>query len=822
MEKMHNILDFYKAVGLGIESVGGKGFNLSIMISNDIDVPPGFILLSSVYEEFIAENKIDTFMEKQISTIHADNIDLVLKSIREIIMQAKFTSDMEKKIKELFDGFDKPVHLAVRSSATAEDLEDASFAGQQESFLNITTYESLIHSIKCCFSSLWGRRAFEYREAKYYNHMKVSIAVVVQKMVNSEISGVMFTANPVSGKEEIVIDASYGLGEAIVSGQVTPDNYTLSADGKIQYYNIGSKEIKIIYSDDGTKKVATTENDRAKRCLDDCDLQKLWKQADKISKLYHDAMDIEWAKENGKFYILQARKITTIHNNHESERKLTEYHFGKNEKKYLNNMIEHFPVLWYPLDDEIAMILQNMKYDLLHEVGVYINNPLNMNDDGMIEAGTVKTKLGMKVFRYPKVYKLYKNNTQNIQLGTKELKECAEQVKVIEKDILRYDEKTKSKDMLETLNKLISLHKNISYIRFRYLMFPSVIVGEQLDKVLKKIDKKYTEYDLLSNLDYMTVTINKELEKLSKKIKSNHGLVEAIQKNISIKDFKQNYPEEYVLVHDFTKYYGWKSNYCCIPFSSESWNENINRLLKLLILNEDSAKHETKQKSKYDLIMDYIKNNFKETQRVKLCNDIDFYRKAHILREESQYLWETVFGLMRCLVKIFCLKINMKYEDVLYLKIEELKNLMLQEDVSNGFINIINSRKSKRMDAEREWDCMILSAFANENNDKFKGVSGGSGMVKGTVCIVKNHAQFHKLQKGDILVCPYTDPEWTPLFKVAKGVVADTGGALSHAAIVAREYGIPAVLGVGNATMHLKDGDMIIVDGDHGVVEKVM
>lgn len=820
MNRMDNILDFYKAVGLGIESVGGKGLNLSIMISHGIDVPPGFILLSSVYESFIKENHIDQFIEKQIATIRTDNIDLVLQSIRDIIVQSNFTPEMELKIKELFDGFEKPVHLAVRSSATAEDLEDASFAGQQESFLNITTYESLLYSIKCCFSSLWGRRSFEYREAKKFNHMQVSIAVVIQKMVNSEISGVMFTANPVSGKEEIVIDASYGLGEAIVSGQVTPDNYILHTNGTMKSHTIGSKEVKIIYSEDGTEKIATTQEEREKRCLGDNDLQALWKQADKISKLYHDAMDIEWAKENGKFYILQARKITTIHDNPKIKQK--EYHFGKNEKKYLNNMIEHFPVLWYPLDDEIAMILQNMKYDLLNEVGIYINNPLSMNDDGVIEAGTVKTKIGFKILRYPKVCKIYKNNEQNIRLGTKELNECAEQVQEMKKKIFSYDKSILPNELLETFNQLISVHKKIAYIRFRYLMFPAILVGEALDKVLKKIDKKYTEYDLLSNLDYMTVTINKELEKLSKEIKANPALVEAIKHNITIHDLEQSYPNEYRLIRAFTESYGWKSNYCCIPFSSESWNENIDRLLQLLILHEDSPENETKQKSKYDLIMEYIQTHYKEAHRTKLYSDIDFYRKAHVLREESQYLWETVFGLMRAVVKVFCMKTNIQYEDILYLKINELKDAMSQQDLSNQWIQIIHSRKSKRMDAEHVWDCMMVAAFASENNDKFLGVSGSSGVVKGPACIVKNHEQFHKIQKGDILVCPYTDPEWTPLFKVAKGVVADTGGALSHAAIVAREYGIPAVLGVGNATMNLKDGDMIIVDGDRGVVEKVM
>lgn len=818
---MDNILDFHEANGLGIEAVGGKGLNLSKMTANGIAVPSGFILLSSVYETFMKENKIDIFVEKQISAIQETNMDLVLKSIRETIIQAKFTPDMEQKIKERFDGFAKPIHLAVRSSATAEDLEDASFAGQQESFLNVTTYENLLYRIKCCFASLWSKRAFAYREAKQYDHQKVSIAVVVQKMVCAERSGVMFTANPVSGEKEIVIDASYGLGEAVVSGQVTPDHCILHSNGDIKSYQIGSKEIQIVYADDETKKIDTEETERKKRCLDDKDLQALWKQAETISNLYHDAMDIEWAKEDNQIYILQARKITTIHQETKNPKPKTVYHFGKNEKKYLNNMIEHFPVLWYPLDDAVAMILQNMKYDLLQEAGIYINNPLHMNTYGVIEAGTVKTKLGIKVLRYPKLYQEYKNNAQNIQLGTKDLKACETQVKSIEKQILTYGETTTSKELWKTIQQLIAIHKKIAYVRFRYLMFPAVLVGETLDKFVKKIDKTYTEYDLLSKLEYMTVTINKELEKLSKKIQENQDLVQVMQNDITIHELKIQYPDMYDLVHTFMEQYGWKSNYCCIPFSGESWNENISRLLHLLLVTNAGTEQESNQKSKYDSIMAYIQSHCKGKKQQKLYDDIAFYRNAHVLREESQYLWETVFGLLRCVVKIFCLQIHMPYEDILYLKIDELQRLILQEEQADT-PHIIQSRKAKRKEAEAEWENMMIAAFANENHDTFQGVSGSSGKVKGSVCIVKNHTEFQKIQKGDILVCPYTDPEWTPLFQVAKAVVADTGGALSHAAIVAREYGIPAVLGVGNATMQLKDGDMIIVDGDKGLVEKVM
>lgn len=818
---MTNIVDFYESKGFGINLVGGKGLNLSIMVSSGIDVPPGFILLSTLYEEFISENKIDHIIKSKIEEMDEedyDNIENGLNDIKNSIINSKFPYSIELEIKKMFEKFEAPVHLAVRSSATAEDLEDASFAGQQETFLNVTSFENLLYSIKCCFASLWGRRAFEYRKAKKFDQKEVSIAVVVQKMVNSEVSGVMFTSNPISGKEEIIIDASYGLGEAIVSGQVTPDNYTLDVEGNIQNCKLGSKNIKIIYSENGIKKVNTTEGDRNRRCLTDIDLKKLSDQAKKIKDLYGVPMDIEWAKEKGKMYILQARKITTLNKDHDNVEKYT-YNFGKKEKKYLNNMIEHFPRLWYPLDDEVAMILQNMKYDLFNDVGIYINNPLNMNSLGVIDVENIKLKIGIKILKYPFVYKEYTNNKENIKRGIQELNEIEKEVNCIEECLSVKDTKIEIIDKI--INRLICLHKKVSYVRFRYLLFPSVILGGKLDKMLKKIDKNYSEYDLLTNLDYITVSMNKDIDKLSKKFKMNKKLIKEIEKGISIDQIKMFYSEEYNALNEFTKKYGWKSNYCCIPFSSESWNENNNRLLELILLS-DSSFDDGDRLSKYDTIVDSIKKKYGINYYKKIIERIEFYRKYHVLRESSQYLWETIFGLLRLSVKNICLKLNMKYEDILYLKIDELKNLIKHNDTLDEYICIINKRKSKRLYAENKWDNMIISIFSYDSDNKFIGVSGSMGKVKGNVCIVRNHSEFKKIKEGDVLVCPYTDPEWTPLFKIAKAVVSDTGGALSHAAIVAREFNIPSVLGVGNATMELKDGDIIIVDGDKGIVEKIV
>lgn len=816
---MNKIVDFYEAEKLGIDLIGGKGLNLAIMTSNGINVPKGVILISSLYKEFLRINEIEDFIKKKIECINDENIEDILKEIQNSIINAEFSQKMELEIKDFFNSIENPVHLAVRSSATAEDLEDASFAGQQETFLNISSYENLIYSIKRCFASLWGRRAFEYRRIKKYNQMDVSIAVVIQKMVNADVSGVMFTSNPISGKEEILIDASYGLGEAIVSGQVSPDSYILDLHGNLQNYTLGSKDIKIVYSEDGIKKINTENSERERKCLNNTDLKELFEQSNKIKTLYGVPMDIEWAKEKSEIHILQARKITTIEN--KSKKIDVFYKFGKKEKKYLNNMIEHFPILWYPLDDDVAMILQNMKYDLFKEVGIYIKNPLKMNSFGIIDVEKMKIKFGKKIFKYPFVYKKYKDNEKNIKYSTDKLKQIRENVDLFKKNICLYNETTKIETISETMDKLIELHKKISYIRFRYLLFPSVILGEKLEKIIKKLDKKYVEYDLLCNLDYITVSINENLNQLSNKIKLNSNLVSCLERGISIEEIKKNYYKEYNFLKEFLENYGWKSNYCCIPFSSESWNENPRRLIELLLLNNSEFRIQKNKESKYNLIINDIKINFKEKHKDELLKNIEFYRIYHVLRESSQYLWETIFGLLRLSVKEISLKLNIKYEELLFLKMDELKELTKTKSLEK-FTSIINARKSKRRDAVKKWDNIIMSAFAKEKSDKFVGISGSNGKVKGEVCIIKKHSEFKKLKKDNILICPYTDPEWTPLFKIAKAVVADTGGALSHAAIVAREYGIPAVLGVGNATMNLKDGDLVIVDGEKGIVEKIV
>ena len=266
---------------------------------------------------------------------------------------------------------------------------------------------------------------------------------------------------------------------------------------------------------------------------------------------------------------------------------------------------------------------------------------------------------------------------------------------------------------------------------------------------------------------------------------------------------------------------GFKSDFNCYCVIAKTLKEDPDRLLNILrpLLNAGNAKDNGDPSAEYEEMLSKLSALYGR-KFDSLKKDIECFRTFHMVREESQYLWETLFYYIRAaLRRINILLIgNTDY-------IEGVSNLFYKELTSackRGFLNDedrerIQRRNEKHPLAQKVWDASKLLVF-KDNGETLKGISGSSGVAVGTVCIVHDPSEFHKMKKGDILVCELTDPEWTPLFSLASAVVADTGSSLSHAAIVAREYGIPAVLGVGYATSRFKDGDTIKVNGDNGEV----
>lgn len=294
---------------------GGKGASLGEMTGAKIQVPPGFVVLASAFDRFLEETDLRVEIEAILKKVKVKNIDSVeeaSKIIRDLIADAEFPQDIGQEITKEFKKLGAS-WVAVRSSATAEDSAIASWAGELESYLNVSQ-KKLLTSVKKCWSSLFTPRAIFYRFEKKLQDSKVSVAVVVQKMIQSEVSGITFTVHPVTeDRNQMVIEAGYGLGEAIVGGRITPDTYVISKkDNTLLDVNISEQRMMIVRSSDGTKEKKIAKAKQSKQKLPNAQIIKLAKLCGQIEKHYKFPQDIEWALEKGKIYITQSRPITTL------------------------------------------------------------------------------------------------------------------------------------------------------------------------------------------------------------------------------------------------------------------------------------------------------------------------------------------------------------------------------------------------------------------------------------------------------------------------------------------------------------------------------
>ncbi|MCX6749614.1 MAG: phosphoenolpyruvate synthase [Candidatus Pacearchaeota archaeon] len=314
---------------------GGKGANLAEIYNIGVPVPPGFVITAQAYDFFIKKaglnEKIKALLEK-INYEDTAQLDEITKQIRRLIESSKFPAEMEEEIFEAYNVLGtegkeieteqanyllkssfKDIFVAVRSSATTEDLAEASFAGQQETFVNVKGKEELFDSVRKCFSSLFTPRATYYRNKKGFKHEEASLAVVIQKMVDADKSGVIFSKDPSQNREDVVIEAVFGLGEGIVSGRITPDRYLISRKLELLEKEIADKKIAITRNAAGKQEIVKLKEEISKRqVLKDSEITKLTDTALKLEAHYKKPQDIEFAVENNEIYIVQTRPITTL------------------------------------------------------------------------------------------------------------------------------------------------------------------------------------------------------------------------------------------------------------------------------------------------------------------------------------------------------------------------------------------------------------------------------------------------------------------------------------------------------------------------------
>ncbi len=319
-DKTVKLVNFFEEIGKeDVPLVGGKGANLGEMFRAKIPVPEGFVVNVNAYKNFLNANpEIKEKISKILAETDIHNMEILetnTKKIRELIMSVKMPEEISDEIKKAYHKIcgQNDIFVAVRSSATAEDLAEASFAGQQDTYLNIIGDNNVVYNVQKCWASLFTERATFYRTEQKFNHLNTYLAVVVQRMINSQVSGVMFTASPVTGEDVIIIEGAYGLGEFVVGGVVTPDTYLVDKktmniiDKKISVQKIG-----LVRKDGVTKQVDINEIYQNAQKFSDDKIKKLADIGMLIEKHYGKPMDIEWCEEDGKIYVVQARPITTI------------------------------------------------------------------------------------------------------------------------------------------------------------------------------------------------------------------------------------------------------------------------------------------------------------------------------------------------------------------------------------------------------------------------------------------------------------------------------------------------------------------------------
>ena len=305
-----------------IGDVGGKGASLGELAGAGLPVPPAFVVTAGTYRSFIEETGIDEALFEAVDVDPDDSAALAEAQARaeELILDTEMPDDLREEIIETYGNLDDgEAFVAVRSSATAEDLPDASFAGQQETFLNVTE-EDLVERVRECWASLFTQRAIYYREQQGFAHDKVDIAVVVQRMVDAETSGVMFTSHPSTGEDDLIVEAAWGLGEAVVAGEVSPDNYVVDrASGDLDSVTVAEKNTMYVKSETGETVAEDVPDDkRTARVLDESEIRRLVELGERVEDHYGEPQDVEWAIFDGEVFMLQSRPITTITEGDES------------------------------------------------------------------------------------------------------------------------------------------------------------------------------------------------------------------------------------------------------------------------------------------------------------------------------------------------------------------------------------------------------------------------------------------------------------------------------------------------------------------------
>ncbi|HEX2911978.1 MAG TPA: phosphoenolpyruvate synthase [Chloroflexia bacterium] len=851
--------------------VGGKGANLGELSRIEgINVPEGFCISTAAFSKVMeAAPSINELLDR-LSLLKLEDrhkIAQVSAEIRRLIEGIAILQEIEEEITRFLAGSDESTAYAVRSSATAEDLPGASFAGQQDTYLNIIGKQAILKHISQCWASLFTERAVIYRIQQGFDHRKVQLAVVVQKMVFPQVSGILFTADPVTSNRKVLsIDAGFGLGEALVSGLVNADNYKVRG-GKIIDKKIAAKKLAIYALKEGGTQEEQIEPERQNRpALADEQILQLEGLGRKIEEHFGVPQDIEWCLADATFYIVQSRPITTLY-------PIPEVHDGENHvylsvghQQMMTDPIKPLGLSLFRITSGRPMFAAGGRLfvDVTQDLAAPTTRKVLLTMMGQHEP--LMSDALMTVIERGDFIKTLPDEQKEESAGTGPKRRSPEDfLTQMENDPAIVSELIgKNQRSVEELKQNIQAKSGPDLFDFILQDLPElkkILFAPESTRVFMAamgasslINAKMSEWlgeknvaDTLSQSvpNNVTSEMGLELLEVADAIRPYQEVVAYLQqvKDDNFLDKLDQFEGGQQAREAIAAYLSKYGMRCAgeIDITKPRWSEKPSTLVPVILSNiknfepgagkrkfeqgrQEALKKEAELLERLKHLPDGEQKAQEAKQLISLLRNFIGYREYPKYGMISRYFVYKQ-ALLKEAARLVQANLIREVEDIYYLTFEELGEAIRTQKLD---YEIISRRKAEYKIYEKLTPTRVMTSDGELISGQYKrtdlpagalaGLAVSSGVIEGRARVILK-IEDANLAEGDILVTSFTDPSWTPLFISIKGLVTEVGGMMTHGAVIAREYGLPAVVGVENATRLIKDGQRIRVNGTDGYVE---
>jgi len=795
-----------------LATVGGKGANLSQLVRAGFPVPTGFLVSTAAYRAFVQDNDLQQQIVARARSGAATDFEAVSAAIRQLFERANIPSTVAAAIQQAYAALGPAgkalVPLAVRSSATAEDLPGASFAGQQETYLNVRGEQALLQAVKRCWASLWTPRALAYRARQGIDPATVSLAVVAQVLVPASAAGVLFTANPLTGaRDEIVIDAAWGLGEAIVSGLVTPDHLIADkATGTLKQVVVADKTVMTAPTASGTEERAVEANRRHAQVLDTAQVAQLVRLGSAIEAHYQTPQDIEWCLAGEEFWIVQSRPITTLPDvsvHWESPVPGAKWFKDLQAAEWATEPLSPlgatttFATMIAARQRKLPS--QRLPWSALVNGWLYMRADFQVLPLAVHLLGIVLSIPAGRLNGHRRVRRTWPR-----QLTMLDALERTDPSQLSDASLQAHVDRLLGAlgwwwwEVSWDAAVAVLGEQLIGKLGVPHLANPAVLFRGN-DSLLLEAERALRQAATTGEVEAYLARFGHFMESADPIHPTLRELPELLAQHLAVARQSETGPDERlrrtrreraeaeVLVRALRGPRGFLARW-------------------LLDVGQGYAAHVDDAVFHFQRVLALLRATFLEVgQRLARRGAVE--RAEDVFYLEQAELWAPPVDLATRVTQRRLLR-------------ESHKRL-----APPPFIPPLSDpawAKDLQLDHRRLPGATMMFGRGTQERDGRRilvGAPGSPGRARGTARIITGPGDFHRFQSGDVLVAHTTTPIWTPLFSIASAAVTEVGGLMTHAAIVAREFGIPLVNGALDATQVIVDGMSVVVDGSAGIVE---